>query len=161
MDDIVAEIEKKSGKEAADIHKESGKQIKDLKNNQSKSQQKLEKDLKSTSNDLVRLSSPECTADSKLVNLSDEHDVCFEGSENKISNNADQGSTRVEGISQRYAFIKEFLKECDRIHNDKAAKNCAEGKVSLKIISQTSIVANFQHYRSSVLKELRKEQNVK
>lgn len=79
------------------------------------------------------LSSPECTKNSKLVDLSDNLDKCFDGSEDKILANGEEGLKSLAALSYRYNHIKDSLKYCERIQNPRGYKNCAEGKVNMKI----------------------------
>lgn len=130
LDKIVAKIEKEVRKQEEHITKETAEQVADIQEDQVDGHHKLEKNLRSSRNDLFRLSNFHCIVDSKLVTLFDKLDACFEGREAQILTNGDQGLRQLGELSNRFSFIKDLLKECDHIHNDKAAKKCAEGKVS-------------------------------
>lgn len=135
LEKIVADIQKDVRKQEEHIAKETAEQIADFQEDLVDAQQKLDKNLRKSRNDLYRLASFHCIVDSKLVKLSDKLDACFEGSENKVQANSDQGLRQLSVLSYRYSPIKYFLGDCDHIRNDQAAKKCAEGKVSYKICS--------------------------
>ncbi|KAL5284562.1 hypothetical protein ACFFRR_006697 [Megaselia abdita] len=126
---IKAKIEKEIRKSEEELTKDTAEEIEELQEDFEEAQQKLEKNLKKTSADLSKLSSPECTADSKLVKLTDKLNSCYEGTETQVLTNADQGLRLLGDLTKRYSHIEDSLKDCDRIRNDQAAKKCAEGKV--------------------------------